>query len=127
MGHLKSFFTALPWWELAPAPAAITWADTLPTDTQRAFASTNPGRSVTVVYYPHRLDGGHPYGGTLTDLPNGTYRLSWFNPRTGEYVAAGSATVTGPPSHAALPPQPTAADDWVLLIRASARPTGDFR
>ncbi|MFI7066786.1 DUF4038 domain-containing protein [Kribbella sp. NPDC050124] len=119
MGHLKSFFTSLRWWELAPAPDAITWAGDAPTGSQQAFASSNPRRSTTVVYYPHRLDGGQAYGGTLIGLPNGAYQLSWFDPRTGRYRAAGSVTVTR--GNTALPPQPSAGDDWVLLIRASAR------
>lgn len=120
MGYLKSFFTSLPWWTLAPAPTAITWAASAPTDTQSAFASTDPSHSVTVVYYPHRVDGGGPYTGTLTDLTPGRYAMKWYNPRTGSYTPAGSVTVTGSQGTAQLPPQPTATDDWVLLVRKGA-------
>ncbi|WP_432970460.1 DUF4038 domain-containing protein [Dactylosporangium sp. CA-233914] len=121
MGYLKSFFTSLPWWRLAPAPTVITWADTAPTDSQLAFASTTADHSHTVVYYPHRLDGGQPYTGTLTDLPHGQYSMKWFNPRTGGYAAAGSFKVTGAQGTAQLPPEPSATDDWALLISRAAR------
>jgi hypothetical protein len=120
MGYLKSFFTALPWTKLAPAPTAVTWAKTAPTDTQLAFASSTPDRSTTVVYYPHRLDGGQPYIGTLTGLKQGSYSLKWFNPRTGQYTSAGSAHITDAQGSAQLPPEPTAADDWALLVTHSA-------
>lgn len=120
MGHLKSFFTALPWWRLAPAPNAVTWADTAPTDTQIAFASSTPDRSATVVYYPHRLDGGDPYTGTLTGLARGAYSLKWFDPRTGQYTSAGSVVVTDARGSMQLPSEPTAADDWALLVTRSA-------
>ncbi|MFG1707032.1 DUF4038 domain-containing protein [Nonomuraea sp. M3C6] len=116
MGYLKAFFTALPWSRLAPAPTAITWAATVPTDTQLAFASATPDRSHTVVYYPHRLDGGAPYRGSLTGLPRGHYVMKWFNPRSGQYTSAGSFTVTTAHGSAQLPPQLTAADDWTLLV-----------
>ncbi|AZM49602.1 hypothetical protein DMB38_30920 [Streptomyces sp. WAC 06738] len=121
MGHLKSFFTALPWWRLAPAPNALTWAGDAPTDTQIAFASTTTDRSTTVVYYPHRIDGGEPYTGTLTGLTRGTYTLKWFDPRTGRYTPAGSVGITDAQGAAHLPPGPTAADDWALLVTRSAR------
>ena len=117
MGYLKSFFTALPWWQLAPAPTAVTWADTAPTDTQLAFASTTPDRADTVVYYPHRLDAGQPYTGTLTGLQPGHYVMTWFDPRTGQYTPAGSVSVTGTQHPAQLPPEPSATDDWTLLVK----------
>ena len=121
MGYLKSFFTALPWWQLAPAPTAVTWAATAPTDTQIAFASSTPDRSDTVVYYPHRLDGGQPYTGTLTGVPRGAYTMQWFDPRTGHYTSAGRVTVTHADGTEQLPAEPTATDDWTLLVSKSAR------
>lgn len=116
MGYLKSFFTALPWWQLAPAPNATSWAANVPTDTQAPFATATANHDVVVVYYPHRLDGGGTYAGAVDGMGRGHYTVSWFNPSTGEYSRS-TDVVTSDAGTIALPAQPDAASDWTLLIR----------
>ncbi|MFG1707031.1 DUF4038 domain-containing protein [Nonomuraea sp. M3C6] len=117
MGYLKAFFTALPWWQLVPAPDATSWAPNVPTDTQAPFASATSDRDVVVVYYPHRLDGGGTYTGTVGGVHRGHYTMRWYDPRTGSYGRGTEVVVTSNAGQITLPAQPDAASDWTLLIR----------
>ncbi|MGW3951907.1 putative collagen-binding domain-containing protein [Streptomyces sp. NPDC004752] len=107
--------------------AARTSSDRHHLGGQRAHRSAtrvrahHPRRSSTVVYYPHRLDGGKPCTGKRTGLTRGAYTLEWFDPRTGEYTPAGSVDIADAQGTAQLPPEPTAADDWALLVTRSAQ------
>lgn len=116
MGYLKAFFGSLPWWKLAPAPDATTWPADAPTDTQAPFAAATPDRDTVVVYYPHRLDGGATYSGTVNGVRPGHYTLRWYDPSSGTYSRP-SQVVTSNSGTIALPAQPSASTDWTLLIR----------
>jgi hypothetical protein len=50
-------------------------------------------------------------------LPNTAYRAQWLDPRTGAWINTGSGTLTSDAQgRLAIPPFPTAGDDWALSL-----------
>jgi hypothetical protein len=98
LGALHDFFAALPYWRMQPL------ADVTGDAVALAEAS-----QVYVVYFPH--------GGAVTlDLAKaGPLRMSWSNPRTGEYGEP--AAVRGGGREKFQAPD---ASDWALLLRSEA-------
>ncbi|MBX2820280.1 MAG: DUF5060 domain-containing protein [Rhodothermaceae bacterium] len=58
-------------------------------------------------------------------LPNGTYTLEWYNPRTGTFSNGSVTSLQGNPPYDLGLPSTEPSEDWVVLIRAeeiTARP-----
>ncbi|HZP80668.1 MAG TPA: DUF4038 domain-containing protein [Chthonomonadaceae bacterium] len=91
--HLYDFFTGFDWWKLEPRPDLA----------HGALCLAEPGQRY-IVYLPQ---GG---SATLQAAP-GSYRASWFNPRTGTTRALPDATFPG----WTCPPAPDT-DDWALHL-----------
>jgi hypothetical protein len=93
--HMVEFFTGFEWWKLEPHDELVT---------SGAYCLAEPGRTY-VVYLPH--------GGKATvQLEPGSYRASWFNPRSGESKPLPAAQ--GP---AWTSPKSSDSDDWALLLQ----------
>jgi len=98
--HMVDFFTSFEWWKTEPHDELVN---------NGAFCLAEPGR-VYVAYLPHG-------GDIIVKLEPGRFGARWFNPRDGEYSAAGiaeGATWTSP----AAPHN----EDWVLLITKTQTP-----
>jgi len=114
MGYMKSFFSALPWWTLAPDGNAITWSGA-PTDTQQPYEKANSDRSLLVAYLPQTSTA---YTGTLNGLSTSvTYTARWFDPRQGSYSTIATNFTPGSSGQWSIPAQPDATRDWVLLVQ----------
>jgi hypothetical protein len=130
MRFLKDFFTALPWWTLAPDAGVIEWNGAPPlTDKSAPYQLSNPDRSVVVAYLPS-------YTGTYTGKVKGlsgaaAFRAQWFNTRNGEYITIADAIAADSAGEWAIPAQPGAAEDWALLIvrtsERAAQPVPDHK
>jgi hypothetical protein len=99
---------AIPFQEMQSADGLVGNARS---DNSR-YCYAKPG-AVWVVYLPN--------GGTSDlDLGNavGTFRVHWFNPRTGDPLQVGSIrTVRGPGKVALGEPPTDPREDWVVLVR----------
>lgn len=92
--HMVDFFTSFAWWLTNPDDTLVTAGD---------YCLADPGKTY-VIYLPK--------GGAATaKLEPGSYRASWFNPRSGQYTPLDEA-------HGRQWRSPTAPDssDWVALL-----------
>ena len=108
MAHLARIFTALPWWQLQPAPDVLQ-EQPGGTDVRLTVAAArDPGGRVALLYLPAggpvRLDT-RPLAAGLT--------ATWIDPRSGGETAA------GPVSRGAVTLTAPDGEDWVLLLRAA--------
>ncbi len=104
MGYLKSFLTALPWWELEPDLGDKTLF--VPDKDCFGVCAAKKGELYVLYFYSRATATG-----TLQGLaPGASYAATWFNPRTGE------VGTTQPLAGAQLPSKPDG-DDWVLTVR----------
>jgi len=119
MTYLARFYRRLPWATLAPRPAG--WADFPPqlSDADRPLVKADEAGTNVVVYFPASYDPAE-LAGTLVNLPDQTYNLRWYNPRTGRWLYAGAARLGV--GQWRIEPKPDGAD-WLLWLEAT-RPTG---
>ena len=96
--RIVDFFTALEWWKAEPHDELVTGG---------AMCLAEPGRQY-VVY----LRAG---GSVTVKLARGTYRASWFNPRSGRRKPIGRAK--GPKWTSPAAPDKK---DWVVLLLREA-------
>jgi hypothetical protein len=117
MSYMAQFWTSFDWWTLMPDENAIIWISA-PTDTQRPYQkSDGNNRTLIIAYLPIQLNGT-VYNGTVRNLsPTGVYTSKWFNPRNGTYTVIGEGWIPSKDGLWNIPTQPTAADDWVLMIQ----------
>jgi hypothetical protein len=95
--HIVHFFSGLEWWRAEPHDELVN---------NGSYCLAEPGR-VYIIYLPH--------GGSVTArLKLGRYEARWFNPRSGEYSAAGIAQ--GPEWNSPNAPD---REDWVIQLRHS--------
>jgi hypothetical protein len=108
MAHLARVFTALPWWELLPAPELLPEQPGAADVRRTVTAARDPAGRVAVLYLPAggsvRLDT-RPLAAGVT--------ATWVDPRSGEEIVAGpvargDVTLVAPDT-----------DDWVLVLRAA--------
>ena len=98
---LEFFQKNLPFAEMAPDNDSATRA---------ALVLAKPSE-VYAVYLPNG-------GTTQLTLPDGTYSVSWYNPRTGGNLESGG-TVSGPGARPIGPPPSEPREDWAVLLRRS--------
>ena len=98
--HIVEFFTSMEYWKLEPAPG-LAQADLL--------VLAEPGRQY-VLYMAHGT------GGEI-QLPAGTYRARWYNPRAGIWSAQ-PQQVDAKQGRWAVPAAPDA-EDWLLVLDQS--------
>ncbi len=100
---LEFFRRHLPFWEMTPQEA------------QGARVLAKPGE-----VYALQLPRG---GATSLELPEGSYSLWWYNPRTGGELLEGElAPPAGPGRRRIGPPPAEPTKDWVALIRRRPAP-----
>jgi hypothetical protein len=75
-----------------------------------AFCARTPGRDLLMLYF----EADCPTATVRGTLPNRSYQAEWFDPRSGEWVAAGEL-VSNAVCHIALPPMPSG-EDWGLKL-----------
>jgi hypothetical protein len=98
----------LPFTEMTPDRSLVTGESAF-ADGAEVF--TKPGE-VYAIYYPDASNTGTL---ELTDAP-GTFRVDWFNPRTGQFQGTPTQIIGGTP--AAMPAPPADPDeDWAALVR----------
>jgi len=106
VGHLKSFFSALPWWKLRPSQEMIAEQPWEKDAEKHVMAARTEDGSLAVVYMP----AGRALRINIGSLVRPSV-AQWFNPRSGQWVMA--AAVTGE----TLTLMPPDEEDWVLRIR----------
>jgi hypothetical protein len=100
-----------------PDENVITWISA-PTNTQKPYQkSDGNNRSLIIAYLPLQL-AGTVYNGTVKNLsPTGVYTSQWFHPRNGTYSVIDKEWIPSKDGLWNIPAQPTATDDWVLMIQ----------
>lgn len=117
MTHLKQFYTACDWPDLAPrreADGVISWTGPLAAEARPAVLMDAAARCVVVYFYR-----GAPCPGALAQLQQNAYTAQWFDPRTGLYTPLGAARPQA--GQWPFPPKPDA-QDWLLVLKAQAAP-----
>jgi len=98
----------LPFTEMDPERTLVT-GETSFAGGAEVFRKTG---EVYAIYYPSATNTGTL---DLTAAP-GTFRVDWFNPRTGQFEGAPSQIIGGAPVAMPAPPADPA-EDWVALVR----------
>jgi len=97
--HIVEFFTTFEWWKTEPQDELANTGN---------YCLAQPGQ-IYAAYLPH--------GGRVTiRVQPGSYRATWFNPSTGEWIALPQAE--GP---VWISPAVTAEHDWALLLLREQR------
>jgi hypothetical protein len=109
MAHLESFFNAIPWWTLAPAPELLASQPGAGDVKQTVLAAASPDRRQVVIYLPEALS----IRIHATELPT-RWSARWHDPRTG---ATQPAAVD--PSHPGISFTAPGPEDWLLTITAA--------
>jgi hypothetical protein len=106
MSHLATLFTTLAWWTLKPDEELLPAQPGHANPTKQVSASRSAGGDLAVIYLPR----GGPITPALNRLPAVT-NFRWFNPRTGEYTEAATASTN--------PFIAPTTEDWVWVGTAS--------
>lgn len=108
MQHLRQLLESRPMLERVPDPSL------LPDNPEGSnYRVATRGERYAFVYYPNGIKGSVKLG----VLPGAKVAASWFDPRTGEFVAAGEADNEG--VHTFTPPTAGRGNDWVLVLDAT--------
>ena len=99
-GYALTFLDMLPLLQMAPADEFVS----------NGWCLADTG-TVYAIYLPHG-------GSAEVGLGSGTYRIDWFNPRSGGKLKSGSvASATGPGRSSIGEPPADPERDWAVLIR----------
>ncbi|MBR5661449.1 MAG: DUF4038 domain-containing protein [Bacteroidales bacterium] len=107
MGYLRSFMESFDWWNLTPV-----------LNDEEAFKADASGYVYARTSDTHVLYffSKETTTGEITDIQAGnTFRLSWYNPRSGEWSNPVNLT-SSEEGRLVLPEKPDF-EDWVLMIR----------
>jgi len=105
--HAANFMRELPFWRLKPAPKLLTAQPGLETPRKFISVAASEQRDVIVAYVP-----ASPSVQLAASVISARHQGTWFNPRTGKHVLAGSTSV-GTNAVFRTPDD----GDWVLLLR----------
>ncbi len=121
MAYLARFYRRVPWATLLPRPQG--WVEYPPqsVDANRPSVTADPAARNVVAYLPA---GFTALGAGLTfiNLPDQTYAIRWYNPRTGQWLYQGRAHLGL--GQWRLEPAP-AGEDWLVWLTAVATPAPD--
>jgi hypothetical protein len=115
MAYLARFYRRLPWATLTPRP--VGWGE-FPidlADADRPLVTADNAAQNVVVYFPATYDPVD-VAGNLVNLPDQTYQVRWYNPRTGQWLYQGAARLGA--GQWRIEPKPDT-DDWLLWLHAS--------
>jgi len=122
--HLKNFYNSqrLPWWDLIPrfeedfghgSTGIVDWSQG-GEDLNMPSVSADKTLDNAVLYYPASAVVG--LTGTITLQQNKTYKIMWYNPRTGNWSYPISTGTTNPSGSLSIAARPDS-NDWVLLLQ----------
>jgi len=118
MKHVRTFFEALPWTQLAPEfekELIIDGQGVYGSDDDYVVAAATPDRKVAALYMPVprrlKLD--------LSVFP-GPMRARWFDPTTGAYSEASGEPLPNQRDYTLWPPVRETEGDWALVLEAAA-------
>jgi hypothetical protein len=116
MRHVSSFFQAIPWQTLEPAPNAIHWKNAPTTSRERPLHKAARDATLIVAYLP-RSDSDIAYSGRVNGLDEkASYRAEWFDPRNGTFSSI--ETDFTPLAQGWITPlPPDLTEDWILLVK----------
>ncbi len=106
VGYMRQFFEKLEWWKLVPD---FNDHNHFAPNSGAIYVCATQDSDVYVLY----LYNKSTVGGTLRSMADGKYTVQWFNPRTNEYMAEETVTVSG----GAYKVEKPDAEDWVLLAK----------
>lgn len=107
MGYLKDFLIKYKWWNFTPDFYDGTFFNA---NTNTLYANASDGNGTYIIYMYNR---GTTSGELVNLEANATYSLTWFNPRSNEYVNVNSK-LKGKSSYEI--PQKPDIEDWVLVV-----------
>ena len=106
MGYMKQFYEENRFWEMLPYTGCGE-EDRLLFAKKAPLVTVNEERTRAVVYYGDTCRKG----ALVEGMENGTYRLRWFDPRTGEYTEEGRMTLE---DKGLMLPAKEKSGDWLL-------------
>ncbi|MCK4323051.1 MAG: hypothetical protein KAW89_00875, partial [Armatimonadetes bacterium] len=106
--YLSSFIKRIPFWEMAPADDCLTQPET----GTHAMALAAPGQSYVVYLL------GEQVSSIKLAVPEGDYRLQWYDPKTGEQTEASPVRSVGGQLVLSVP---SFNQDIVLWLQTQAR------
>jgi hypothetical protein len=119
VGHMRRFYESIDWTSLRPDPTVFHTSDWVNATAYPPNVSADPARRTIVAYFgeTYRNGQGAAY---LAGLPDADFRLRWFDPRRGEFLAVDDPV---PVTHGriAVPDKPDG-EDWVLLAGSADAP-----
>ena len=110
MGYFRQFYEDQKFWELYPYQAEKDAAGD-PFGKKLPFITVSEDRKHWVFYYSESTRKS----GIIQEIPNGSYTMQWFNPRTGEYET-GKTEFTVEDNTWKIPSKPDLSD-WCLVIK----------
>ena len=122
MTCLHDFLAGIEWWQLEPAPE---WILNPPAEYRRRPAPARTARrDLAVVYLPDTRGADVD----LSEFP-APVNAVWFDPTSGKHSESGRKNIPNQGSHKFTPPGKNSAgeDDWVLVLKTTAAPSGEKR
>ncbi|NEN04951.1 DUF4038 domain-containing protein [Diaminobutyricibacter tongyongensis] len=114
MGFLRRFYESVDWTSLSPAPELYSTESWINSTMYRPHVASNATRDIISVYFGETYR--HDDGDAAVEVSDeGTYRVEWFDPRTGTFESVYDAE-RAENRRLGLPCPPTPGD-WALLIR----------
>lgn len=118
MKHYKNFFSGLNWSETSPSSSRISWTGAPVTGTAQPAVRAKSDGSIVIAHLPST---SATYTGTVNGLnASNKYSAYWYDPMQGTYTTI-SGAIAGA-STWSVPAQPSASQDWVLLVLDNALP-----
>jgi hypothetical protein len=117
VGHMRRFYESIDWTSLRPAPTLFRSSDWVNATAYPPNVSADAERRTVVTYLGETYRNGQG-SARLVGLPDAAFRLRWFDPRHGEFLADDGDVLTTN-GGIAVPDKPDDAD-WVLLAQSIA-------
>ncbi|MCC7359771.1 MAG: DUF4038 domain-containing protein [Anaerolineales bacterium] len=121
VAYLGRFYRRVPWQTLRPRWVGVLEYAPQDVDANRPLATADTDAGNVVVYLPSGFTA-QGSGATIVNLPDRTYAIRWYDPRTGAWLYQGNARVGL--GRWQLEPAP-AGEDWLVWLTAVPAPGAD--